>query len=64
MREAQAMTSLYVRLETAQDTAMRETVRASPDRYKNVSDFVRTAIKNQLKRERSKGKQAGEVSAE
>ena len=59
MRNAQAMTSLYVRLEAALNTAMREAVRASPNRYRNVSGFVRTAIKNQLKHKgRNKEKDA------
>lgn len=52
MRNAQAMTSLYVRLETALDTAMREAVRASPGCYRTVAGFVRVAIENQLKKER------------
>jgi hypothetical protein len=46
------MTSLYVRLETALDTAMREAVRASPGCYRTVAGFVRVAIENQLKKER------------
>ena len=57
MRDAaQVTTSLYVRLEADQDMAMREAVRASPDRYDNLTDFVRVAINNQLKREKSRSK--------
>ncbi len=50
--EAQATISLYVRLDTKQDMEMKEAVRASPDKYKSVADFVRVAITNQLKQER------------
>jgi Arc/MetJ-type ribon-helix-helix transcriptional regulator len=53
MREPQATISLYVRVDETQDAAIREAVRASPVRYGSISDFVRTAINNQLKRERS-----------
>ncbi len=61
MREAQAMTSLYVRIESSTDMAMRNTIRTSPSKYRNVSEFVRAAINNQLKRERSRTR--GDISS-
>lgn len=51
MREIRATASLYLRLDLAQDTAMREAVRASPHRYRSVSEFIREAIRNQIRRE-------------
>lgn len=51
MGNIRAMASLYLRLEAEQDTAMREAVRASPKRYRNVTEFVREAVRNQIKRD-------------
>ena len=52
MNEPQATTSLYVRIEPEMDTAVRDAIRASPSRYGSLVEFVRIAIKNQLKIER------------
>ena len=52
MREAQATTPLYVRIEHRLDTAMRDAIRASPEKYCSISEFVRVAVENQLKIER------------
>jgi Arc/MetJ-type ribon-helix-helix transcriptional regulator len=58
MRIAQATTPLYVRLNIDLNTSMKEVVKASPDKYKTVAEFVRVAITSQLKKEGRKS-QAG-----
>ena len=48
MRKAEPKVSLYVRVESDLDTAIRNAVRDSPRDYSSISEFVRKAIRNQL----------------